>query len=306
MRTIRSFRIVIFIKKLLWLVPILLMVGNSCELWNHNDEEDEPPDHPVLYSLTDPAWSPDGNLIAYQYGGNEWCTDTAGIFLFDLRDSTIRLLAAGRTNDHDFSPDGEWIVFSAYSQIYKIKVNGDSLTQLTFTARNYHPSWSPDGTKIAYDSNAESEGYGVWIMDSDGRNKRRIGLGRSADWSPDGSKFVYEDGPGPTSAETQIWVAGIDGTNKKQLTYFGVVNRDPAWMPNGSKIAFSSKEEGKSPQIWVMDSEGQKFEKLTREGGDMPCWSPDGTKIAYTNTRYGQIWVMNADGTNKKPLITKP
>lgn len=75
------------------------------------------------------------------------------------------------------SPNGTEIVFSMkrfneYSQIWKITIAADSLTQLTFDAGD-HPSWSPDGAMIVYTRTLSGDG-GLWIMNADGSGKRRL------------------------------------------------------------------------------------------------------------------------------------
>ncbi len=278
---------------------IVLVVGLAALSFSGCRNPAEPPEKPPFdwpsdwprYNYSEPAWSLDGNFIAYEYGGNQYGTDTAGIFIFDLRDSTSRYLIYGW--NPDWSPDGEWIVFVANARIWKIKVNGDSLTQLTFDRRTFFPDWSPDGKKIAYDQSATTETHprGIWIMDADGSNDHLIiPIWRVPDWSPDGSKIAYKG----------IYVADTNGTNIELIHQGG---GHPAWSPDGSKIAFSAYAGGKVPHIWIMNADGSNLKKLTEEGGDRPCWSPDGSKIAYTNTKLGEIWVMNPDGTEKRKLI---
>ena len=290
------------------LCSIVLVVSLATLCFSRCRNPEKPPEKPPYdwprYNYTESAWSPDGNFIAYEYGGNPYGTDTAGIFIFDPRDSTSRYLIHGM--NPDWSPDGEWIVFGEHAGIWKIKVNGDSLTQLTFNGNTFFPDWSPNGKNIAYDCTTDPPGYGIWIMNADGTDKKSLGLGRNPDWSPSGSKFVYEGGPGPTKAASQIWVADTNGANTSQLTFQAITNRCPAWSPDGSKIAFSSSVEEQGPRIWIMDADGGNLKKITEEGGDIPSWSPDGSKIAYTNTKLGEIWVMEPDGTGKRKLIGYP
>ncbi len=255
-----------------------------------------PPEYPpyyVCYNYTDPDWSPDGNLIAYEHGGNSYGTDTGGIFIFDLRDSTSYLLVLWDSflgHAPDFSPDGEWIVFDANTAIWKIKINGDSLTQLTFGRETFFPDWSPDGKRIAYDQSFSTATHprGIYIMDKDGNNDHLIiEDARCPKWSPDGTKIAYNG----------IYIADTNGSNIKQI-HQGGENVD--WSPDGSKIAFSMWSGG--PTIYVINVDGSNLKKIT-EDGDTPCWSPDGSKMVYTNTKYGEIWIMNSDGSDKKKLI---
>jgi len=95
------------------------------------------------------------------------------------------------------------------------------------------------------------------------------------------------------NGKLQIFTINPDGTNKKQLTFKGENGR-PDWSPDGRRISFSSLRNGR---VWVavMDADGSN-QKLLAEGV-APDWSPDGKQIAFSRPD-GQIWVMNADGSD--------
>jgi len=293
----------------------------GCDLFK--PDKGEPPGYwpwPLGPIDHEPAWSPDGSTIIYYHAADyRDTTDTSGFYFINPNGTNKRLFLVGAVGSPDWSPDGQWIVFERGAQIYKIKVNGDNLTQLTFNGQNFFPDWSPDGKKIAYDSDIRVTNYSIWIMNKNGSNKHDIGIvySRMPDWSPNGIKFVYAGGPGPTGAESQIWVTDTSGLVKKQLTYFGVTNRYPTWSPDGSKIAFTSCSENESG-IWVTDSSGNNLHRLTDDVCIEPCcWSPDGKYIVYTKGLEGSVmigdsavyepgdgrlWIMNADGTGKRQL----
>jgi hypothetical protein len=93
----------------------------------------------------------------------------------------------------------------------------------------------------------------------------------------------------------------MDGNAKQglQLTLPADRALEPAWSPDGSKIAFRSDRDGTS-QIYVVNADGSNQIRLTDTGGNFrPVWSPDGSKIAFTSDRDGnnEIYVMNADGS---------
>jgi Tol biopolymer transport system component len=95
-----------------------------------------------------------------------------------------------------------------------------------------------------------------------------------------------------------IYVINSNGTGFTCLTCNQADEAtEPAWSPDGSKIAFTSHGE-----IYVMNADGTTPIRLTNEvGGNIsPAWSPDGSKIAFVSFRdgNGEIYVMNADGTN--------
>ncbi len=85
-------------------------------------------------------------------------------------------------------------------------------------------------------------------------------------------------------------------------SYGDEVNYDPAWSPDGSKIAFTSGGTGGGERIWVINADGSNRTDLTGTSFGAchdAMWSPDGSKIAFAKSH---IWVMNADGSNPTRL----
>ncbi|MBI4727386.1 PD40 domain-containing protein, partial [candidate division TA06 bacterium] len=182
------------------------------------------------------------------------------------------------------------------------------MTQLTFNGRNFFPTWSPDGKKIAWSISTGDSIMGLWTMNADSSNKKRLyPYGMMPDWLSNNASIVYI-GPsveGSSTSTSQIWIMDTLGNNKVRITNFNISNRYPKVSPTGTKIVFSSQAEGQGPRVWVVNTDGTNLIKLTETGGDHPAWSPDGTKIVYCNTVDGRLWTMNTDGTNKKQLSNR-
>jgi Ca2+-binding RTX toxin-like protein len=134
--------------------------------------------------------------------------------------------------------------------------------------------------------------------------------------SPDGSRIAYVN-------SKNIWMINANGTGNRQLTTDSKFNDHPAWSPDGTKIAFSagSPTAFDEADIFVMNADGTNQTNLTPEetlpqcpnqpgfrhkgASEDPGWSPDGQKIAFEGTTIcpngsgTDVWIMNADGSNK-------
>ena len=83
-----------------------------------------------------------------------------------------------------------------------------------------------------------------------------------------------------------------DGSNPIRLTNAPNENTQPAWSPNGAKIAFRSDRDAISREIYLMNADGSEQIRLTNNWDDdsNPQWSPDGTKIAFESDRDRLRW----------------
>ncbi len=198
-----------------------------------------------------------------------------------------------------------------YAQLYTITPDGKNRKQLTTGKRgNFFPAWSPSGEKLAFVSTRNRKRE-IWTIDSSGKNERLITSGFLPAWSPDGRKLAITRSD--AKGRRQIWIIGVDGKGERQLTSEGS-NHCPAWSPKGDKVAYWSGNVRGFGQVWVMRSDGTHPKQLTHS--ERTKYTPDGSsanapawlfnkRIAYWSGiehRYGQVWTMNADGTDRKQL----
>jgi Tol biopolymer transport system component len=244
---------------------------------------------------TDPAWSADGRQIAYSGGGRRaWDSYSADLFVMNANGSDKtrvtkeREIPGASTADDSqpsFSPSGRKIVFvrSAHytnNDIYKIGTDGNGLTRLVnIPSYEYHsggdPTWSPDGTRIAFFSGVE-DAYSIETVRPDGTSRKSVTTGYDPTWSPDGSRMAFHRSP--DGSESRIYTAEADGTDENLLpTEEGAYDSEPAYSPGGGKIVFSSDRDG-DRDLYVMDADGTDVRQLTNSPGDdrSPDWQPVG------------------------------
>jgi Tol biopolymer transport system component len=241
----------------------------------------------------DPSWSSDGTRIA---------------FVTDRDAVTDR-------DDDDIN--------EIFFDIYVMNSNGSEQTRLTDNdGFDGHPSWSPDGTKIAFssdgDSTEESTNFDIYVMNADdGSEQTRLTDEPDADdfqpsWSPDGTKIAFV-------RDADIYVMNADdGSEQTRLTDEPDADDfQPSWSPDGTKIAFTSNRDGNF-DIYVMNADdGSEQTRLTDNDGfdGHPSWSPDGTKIAFSSDGddvseeddgnfFDEIYVMNADDGSEQTRLT--
>ena len=195
------------------------------------------------------------------------------------------------------------LLFSEYTgraeSIFVMNTDGTGLTQLT-TQHERNLCWSPDGSKIAFASQRDSN-WEIYVMNADGTGQTRLTNNPAYDakpsWSPDGTKLAFTSN---RDGNYEIYVVNVGSGTATRLTNNTSFEDDAEWSPGGSKIAFTSNSGGTN-KVWLMNTDGTGQAQLTSgasEDGNQK-WSPDGTKLAYTSNGGYEIGVINADGTNQ-------
>ena len=210
------------------------------------------------------------------------------------------------------SNDGSKIVYEHDNDIYVMNANGTGtpirLTNGNGTSANTSPTWSSDGSKIAFVSNRDGNSE-IYMMNADGSGPVRLtdnaGVDNQPAWSPISSQIAFVSN---RDGKTGIYLVSADGVETPGAL---TVGQYPSWSRDGSKIVFMAPNTYYN-DIYVMNADGTGKTVLAHHDYEdrHPAWSPDGSKIVFSSNRVNfnnyEIYVMNADGADVTPLTNAP
>ena len=226
---------------------------------------------------SDPAWSPDGSRIAF-------------VRYASCREANCSLdLASGD-------------VVAGTGAVFVMDADGSHVSRLTRNAPGVNdPTWSPDGTQIAY--SAGDLAGSVYVMNADGSHAHRIASGIEPAWSPNGKSLLLSTGFGGDIGSVPV----TGGRVRIEVRGFQDGAQDPAWAPDGTRIAYSEENGHYRYVLYAADASGENAKALVTGGDNLqPAWSPDGKSLVFSrggeHSLTATLWTVQADGAGLRQL----
>jgi tricorn protease len=200
-----------------------------------------------------------------------------------------RVSAAAQIEGFDLSPKGERALIVARGDVFTVPPEKGPTRNLTrsSSAHDKWARWSPDGTRIAFISDATGEEE-LYVVPQDGsKAPERLTSGGAAmryapEWAPDGRRLAFSDKNG------KVWVYSFDDRTLSEVADApnGLV-LDYTWSPRGNHLAFSLSSLTGPPAIWVWSARDRQLRRVTTPlfAARSPAWDPDGHYLYYLSDR---------------------
>jgi Tol biopolymer transport system component/DNA-binding winged helix-turn-helix (wHTH) protein len=262
-----------------------------------------------MYGL---AWTRDGRSLVF---GTEapalvsylWRVDSNG------HRPPERLEVAGLGARHPatvLSKDRLVFARSTYdTDVYRFEPNAAAGPVNASSFPDFQPTFSPDGTRIAFSSARSGEAVEIWVAAADGSVPRQLtrDLGRFQGepcWSPDGGAVAFMS-QAPDGRSHHIWMMGVDEGDARQITARPGHQLRPTWSGDGAWIYFTNYAEdgdGSDGNVWRVAVADRREEQVTHEGGVNGFESPDRKNLVYLRaTTGGRTALMSVPLTGGVP-----
>ena len=260
------------------------------------------------HSKYNPLWTKDGKQIIFLEGEPESQVVVRRVPVSGGEPSTIEGIGDNATS-FTLSTTRNRLLYSTESINYDIRrldmrARGENEAKRFLSSTRYEvsPAYSPNGKRIAFQSNRSGSGQ-IWVADADGSNPVPLtsfdeGLAGSPKWSPDGQQIVFDARPG-TSAD--IYSVPSAGGPVKRLTDYPGEDHNPSWSPDGKWIYFGSRRAG-GHEVFRMHPDGSGVQQITHNDAVYGVVTPDG-KWLYYGTRGHGLWKMPPDGGKASAVL---
>lgn len=270
-----------------------------------------------VVDVSDPTFHPGGTRLTFatsrlDRGNNSYIR---ALWEADVERGELRQLTRGEGDRApQWSPDGRWLAFrssrSGSSQLWLLPGTVGEARQVTDLATGVSSfAWAPDSRRLAVVSAVTEQSVAQRLLG--GTVQSESGDLLVAD------RLRYRAGTTYLgSSYPHIFVVSIEGGEALQVTDGPYEDTEPAWSPDGQRIAFISNRTdepdfNRNSDVWVVSAAGGQVERFSGGPGTdaSPRWSPDGAWLAFRGNSdphdYGsqhQIWLASADGGEPRNL----
>ena len=266
----------------------------------------------------EPAWSADGSEVAFVSGAGANGTTIQAVNAAGVSRMLVTAPAGAHLNSPSWSPDGKRIAYTQFARgKSRLMISGEQAGEGE-DVFPFPPNWLP-GDRILYTGNGKIRVTTIdggktqdipfraqYTLNRPPYQHKRFDLDSSATkqvkgivspaLSPDGKRIVFE-------ALNQLWVMDIGG-KPEQLTHDMYFKEDPAWSPDGARIAYSSDKAG-TEDIYVLDLAAKAEKRVTSSPTSAEvsaAWSPDGKMLAFQD-QTGATHILDLDTGKKRQII---
>ena len=259
--------------------------------------------------LTGLTWSRDGKSVIYSGSYIAHFLPYLWREIVDGRRPPQRLDIAGALAFYpSVSPVGNRLVFSRNLQDFDIwlyRVGGATEPLIVSTLSEFNAQFSPDGSRIAFESDRSGESAEIWVAEADGSKPVQMtsNLGRhqgSPRWSPDG-RWIAFDSQGE-DGHWEIYVMDESGGRPRRITTGPSDENMPSWSRDGKWIYFHSNSTG-SFEVWRRPFAGGVAEQLTKDGANAAYESADGATLFYLKATSSPLFAKPVSGGVERQLL---
>jgi len=261
----------------------------------------------VMAGLT---WSRDGGSLVYA-GSPELPSFMSYLWRVgaDGRQAPQRLEVAGPlAYSPSASPTANRLVFFRLlwdSDIWRYRVDDGMGPFIASSLPEFGPHFSPDGTRIAFESARSGEAMEIWVAQADGSKPVQMTnlLGRfqaAPRWSPDGRWIAFHSQG--WDGNWDVYAIEATGGSPRRITFEPSDDQMPSWSRDGKWIYFRSDRTG-SNEIWRVPFAGGPPEQVTTRGGYIACESADGKMLFYTKVWSGPLFARRLSGGEEREVL---
>ena len=191
-------------------------------------------------------------------------------------------LSEGTSMAAALSPDGRTIVIDLVGALWTLGREGGRATRILDDGYDAHaPSWSPDGTRIAFQAYRDNT-WSIWTINRDGSGLQRQTASpfddREPHWSPDGLRIAFSSDRG---GNYDIWTVTLATKAVEHITSGPANEGLPAWSPDGREIAYVSDRPARGVYAVAIATKAERVLQAEARTSSFPSWHPDGKRIAY-------------------------